>query len=172
MISLNRKSTSIEEDSPSIRFSFQLVTSGNIKPHYILIAQFSGKYGVGSLGNPDTDFMVALLEASLIAWQPKKVIIDLSKLGYYWGNGMLTIVERPYHWTSEFQLPTGKLRFIYWRDDITNANTAIVVGPDNRKALSSLLFGMKTEKDITESPRYFNSVHEAFTYLQSIDRSL
>ena len=79
---------------------------------------------------------------------------------------MLTVVEQPYHWTPEFQIP--KLRIIYWADDITNANTAIVVGPDNRKALSSLRFGEGTEKDITESPLYFNSVQEAFTYLHTL----
>ncbi len=43
---------------------------------------------------------------------------------------------------------------------------AIVVGPKNRKALSTLILGLDTKKDVTENKLFYDSLDDALNYLE------
>jgi len=138
---------SLEETNALIHVSFQLATSGKKQVHPTLIAKFTGRYRDGSQGNPDTEFMVSILNKATKIWSPCDIILDFSNLTYKWGNGMLEVVRPMFSFCPR----------------------VVVVGPDNRKALSSLFtffYGLDPERDITEVPGFFNSVEGAFQFLQ------
>ncbi len=138
-----------EEKCPTVNYSFQIARDKQTRFSTIIV-KFTGVYREGSRGNPDADFIIGIIKTAIMLWQSSTVILDLTELAYTWGNKMFDIL------TSSFE----------WRP------YAIVVGPDNRKAISTIFLGEDTEKDITDkkSPPFFNTVEEAFTYIQTLEK--
>ena len=58
-----------------------------------LIFEFSGKYGVGSDGNRDADYMEAITSAFLSISNTNAVVFDLRKLDYEWGNRVWHVLQ-------------------------------------------------------------------------------
>lgn len=52
----------------------------------LLLAQFSGSYKIGSLGNGDGMFMFSMLAAHYLLFESICIVLDLRKLEYSWGN--------------------------------------------------------------------------------------
>lgn len=88
----------------------------------VMVLKFVGDYQVGSRGNPDADFMVAILGAALSRLGPDAVVFDLTELAYQWGNSLLRIFDCLDRWDSED--PIG---------------CAIAGGPGSLAGLESLL---------------------------------
>jgi hypothetical protein len=51
-----------------------------------LVLEFSGRYGYGSLGNADGQFMRTITLCALSLWTVEAVVFDLRELEYEWGN--------------------------------------------------------------------------------------
>ncbi|MFW9996843.1 MAG: hypothetical protein ACFFD4_32675 [Candidatus Odinarchaeota archaeon] len=124
---------------------FQLATSEKKSFQHTLVVQFSGTYRYGSSGAPDAAFMRGMIGKAVNFWQPNKLIIDLSSLVYTWGNNLFDIALYSHR----------------------SRSTAIVFGPDCREGLSSLI---RIYDDMPDS-RFFDTVKEAFDYLQSVEKS-
>jgi hypothetical protein len=139
------KPVSFEKTCPTIQYSFQIATSAPNTIHRTLVAKFSGKYRDGSKGNPDAAFMRGVLQTACRLWWHTAVIIDLSDLEYHWGD---------------------RIEMLF--NPLENAILAIVVGPKCRKALSTLVFGLDTDRDITEHKQFFDSLEQAFEYTQKL----
>jgi len=140
------KKVSFEEACPTIQYSFQLETSDPNQFRHILIANFSGKYRYGSKGNPDAALMWGVLKTACELWYPRAVIIDLRDFEYNWGDKIEMVFDAP-----------------------GDATLAIVVGEKCRDALSTLEYGLDTDKDITESKYFFDSLEEALNCIQQFN---
>lgn len=88
------------------------------------VIKFTGHYRMGSAGNPDANFMHAMIAALLIALYPDGLVIDLSELRYEWGDMLEAI------------LPNEDGTY---RDD--NCPAVVVVGPESEEAVKSLIDG-------------------------------
>jgi hypothetical protein len=60
----------------------------------ILIVSFRGEYRWGSQGNPDAQYMRAVIAGALVAWHCNGVVLDLRELTYQWGNSLLHVFEQ------------------------------------------------------------------------------
>lgn len=87
--------------------------------------------------------MWGLLKTAIKLWNPRAVIIDLHDLEYSWGDRMDEVFDAP-----------------------ENKPLAIVVGPKNRKALSTLRLGLSTKEDVVDNKFFFDSREKALKYLE------
>ena len=55
-------------------------------PRAILVIACHGTYGIGSGGNSDATYLMAMGKAGLEAFEPDGVILDLRELSYEWGD--------------------------------------------------------------------------------------
>src|SRR5262245_30279629 len=100
----------------------------------VLRLRYEGTYGFGSGGNSDARFMRAMGVAALEMYEPSAVIVDLSDVAYEWGD-MLDSV------------------FDLGRDELPRA---VLVGPDCRHAIGTLLFGVDDPRDPVEREGFFD----------------
>lgn len=110
----------------------------------ILHVAFSGKYRDGSGGRPDAYFIRSVVHTAYEIWSPSGIVIDFSDLTYEWGDEMDVAYESP--------------------GDIP---TAIIVGPRCVRALSTLRYGLKSERSITEEKDVFRAFPDAIAWLRS-----
>ena len=68
--------------------------------HWLLVVSFSGEYLVGSAGNPDAEYMVAVLGAAIARIEPLGVVFDLRDLDYRWGNSLMNVFACVERWES------------------------------------------------------------------------
>ena len=110
-----------------------------------LVLRFEGIYRIGSEGNPDARYMIAKGEAAVAASAPAALVIDFSGLDYQWG-GLLEAV---------FDLGVQR-----------NLPCAVVVGSACQAAISTLLFGEDGTSDVCEDEAVFDSLDDAWGYLE------
>lgn len=71
----------------------------------VLVLNFTGTYGIGSKGRRDADFMQAITEAALTAWNCDAVIFDLREFAYEWGNNIWGLFGRGVRYSAIRDLP-------------------------------------------------------------------
>lgn len=130
------KEITLKQMCPSISWSFQLESDNS----RILIISFKGTYRYGSTGNKDADLMLGIIFVGYKLFQPQKIVLDLTEFNYMWGNNLLNVIR------------IGK-----------GHSFAIVVGPNCRDGVTSLIEATKTEDNII---KVFDSVTDAVAYLQ------
>jgi len=142
------KVTPVSLDDPGnpIRCEFSLIDPEAPGKWHILLARFVGTYRIGCKGNPDAMFIASMARAAVLRWGPSGVILDLSELGYKWGD-MMELVLHPRQWAG-FETPF-----------------AVVVGPECRDAIATLKFGVGTTKHATDIEGYFDALPAAVEYL-------
>jgi hypothetical protein len=138
---MNLQPVSFDQVS-AIQYEFFLETSSGSRFDYTLIARFSGVYRTGSSGAPDAAFINGMLKAAQEVWNPRKIIIDFSELGYRGGD--------------EMDYFTGP-----WWD----YPCALVVGPKCIDAISTLAFGMNSTHKVTERPHVFDNLEDAWAFV-------
>jgi len=138
------KKVSFKEECPTIDVEFELETSESNRYEYTLIAHVIGEYRDGSLGDPDASYLYGQIQTALEVWSPKAVIIDFSRMMYQWGDMLEIVYDAP--------------------GDI---NTAYVVGPDCRSAMSTLENGINSDEDILETTGFFDNIIDTFNYLSN-----
>ena len=114
-------------------------------PRTVLVMGCSGAYGVGSAGNPDATFLMAMGKAGIEAFGPHGMILDLSELTYEWGD-MLEAV---------FGIAGDK-------------PMAVVVGEQCRVAIGTLCFGETSTTDACEEQWIFDSLSDAWNYVANL----
>jgi hypothetical protein len=82
--------------------------------------------------------MRGAIQMGVEVWDPFSVLIDLRDLRYEWGDNM----------DSVFSASGLK-------------KTAILVSDKNRRALSTLSFGLRTEEDIVDNDLFFDDLEQA-----------
>lgn len=106
---------------------------------------FRGTYRLGSQGNPDADYLAGLLHTIGELHSGSSLVLDLSGLRYEWGNRMDKVLVSP-----------------------NSEPFAIVVGSECERGLSTLRFGVKTERSVVEESHFFRTFEEAVAYLRPI----
>jgi hypothetical protein len=89
----------------------------------ILLLEFSGIYPKGSEGNYHGSFMYATMQYYYAFYEPFAIVLDITNLKYTWGNTILKAL-------SFFQ---------YLGDDGADRQVLVVVSPQNRQAIESVL---------------------------------
>jgi hypothetical protein len=112
----------------------------NLRDTYLidtLYIKFNGVYRPGSEGKSELGFMTGNYELGINVWRPFKTIIDISNVTYEWGDDMELLL------------------------DISDRKSSVmIVGDKNRRALSTLLFGTDTERDIVDNKFFFDNLEK------------
>lgn len=109
----------------------------------ILCIKYTGKYRYGSLGKTELGYMIGKYELGKAVWTPFKIIIDISNVIYEWGDDMELLLH------------------------ISDRKSSVmIVGKKNRKSLSTLMYGMETEKDIVDNKFYFDNFEKGIEKLK------
>ena len=109
----------------------------------ILHIKFSGTYRLGSAGKTELGYMTGNYELGKAIWRPFKIILDISNVEYEWGDDMELLL------------------------DISDPKSSvIIVGDKNRKAISTLIYGIDTKKDIVDNKFYFDNLEKGVQELK------
>jgi hypothetical protein len=109
----------------------------------ILHIKFRGIYRHGSAGKSELGYMIGNYELGMAVWGPFKVVIDISGVEYEWGDDMEILL------------------------DISDRKSSVmIVGNKNKKAISTLIFGMDTEKDIVDNKFFFEDLERGIEKLK------
>ena len=115
----------------------------------ILVIKYSGKYGIGSAGNKDAQFMFAKGEYGLNLFEPSGAILDFRELEYEWGD-MLDLV-----------LNVGSNQYIDSEFPI-----ALIVGDKCEEAISTLIHRINSKEPATTKEWIFHNFEEAWRYVE------
>ncbi|MEQ9363467.1 MAG: hypothetical protein RIF32_04450 [Leptospirales bacterium] len=138
---------SFDQECPTIRVEFERIEEGTNRFHYLLIARVIGQYRDGSRGNSDARYIRGMISTAVELWRPAGVIIDFTQMKYEWGD-MLEIVY----------------------DATEDTQSAYVVGPGCRRAMSTLCYGVDSTRDIIEQDGFYDSPEAAYIALKKIIR--
>ena len=137
---------SVDDICPTISYNFKC-TYYKKTPHIdILIISFHGKYRDGSTGSADAGLIRGILKIGAEAFIPFSILIDLADLEYEWGDNLDLAFE-----------------------DAEPVTTVVLVGEKCRKAMSTLAFGIDTDKDIVDNDFFFDDFQKAIEKLQKKD---
>lgn len=137
----------IEEVCPSIGSTFYVRKLRDTRLNELLIVAVNGIYRRGSAGRADAAYIKGIVELATGLLNPHMIVVDLSDLTYEWGENM----------DLEFRL--------------SDLPVAVVVGPKNRKALSTLANGIDSVKDIVDNVHFFADVPSAVRHVEKLDRA-
>lgn len=136
------QSITVQEYCPSINYSFKIQNLRDTKLIDILIISFQGKYRNGSSGSPDAGLIKGIVKLGVCVFDPFGLIIDLRDLEYNWGDDFDLIFEEEMH-----------------------INSVLLIGEKCRKAMSTLMFGIHSEKDIVDNIFFFDDYDKALARL-------
>lgn len=141
---MNLKSITIDEYCPTITYDFKILNLRNTNLIEMLVISFHGTYRDGAAGSPDAGLIKGIVKTGLSVFDPFSLLIDLSDLKYDWGDNLdLSFEETAY------------------------TKIVILVGEKCRRALSTLSYGMHTDKDIVDNEFFFDSFDKAIDKLKS-----
>ncbi len=132
---MNLKKIDLDETCNGMNCEFFVLNLRDTLLIDILHIKFSGIYRPGSIGKSELGYMTGNYELGKAVWRPFKIVIDISDVEYEWGDDMELLL------------------------DISDPKSSvIIVGKKNRKAISTLMFGMDTEKDIVDNKFFFDDL--------------
>lgn len=137
------------ENLSDIKVTYQMGNSRITNYLDVLIIRFSGKYGVGSLGNEDAQYMYAKGEFGINSYEPSGIIIDLQKIEYEWGN------------TMDLVLTIGLKQ-----NEDSSSPIAFVIGDKCKEALGTLVHGIENNEPATTRENIFDDFIEAWEYIE------
>lgn len=140
---MNLKSVTIDEYCPTITYDFKIQNLRDTHLIDILVVSFHGTYRDGSAGSPDAGLIKGIVTTGLSVFDPFSLIIDLSDLEYNWGDDLDLSFEETGHTT-----------------------TVVLVGEKCRRAMSTLMFGVDTDKEIVDNEFFFDSFDKAIDKLK------
>jgi hypothetical protein len=126
---------------------FTGIHAGKPYERRILVTRFVGTYRIGSGGNPDATYMVAVGNAGVEAFNPDALIIDLADLSYEWGDEMDCV----FNIGESRKIPVG-----------------LVVGEKCRHAIGTLCFGVNSTTDPCEKAWIFDALDGAWNYVSGL----
>jgi len=143
---MERYQVSFEQECPTISYSFEVIKQEKSYAPSVLLVKFTGSYRDGSEGAPDAALMKGIMDTAIYLWEPETLLIDLSEFEYSWGDDIDNALDDP-----DKRIPY-----------------VIVIGVKCREALSSLAYGVDTERDIVDNDIYFDSQEKALEKLRSL----
>ncbi len=137
------------EDWSDIKVTYQMGSS-RLREHYdILVIAYSGKYGIGSAGNGDAQYMYARGQFGLNIYEPAGAILDFRELEYVWGDLLAQVFDIQIEQYPDTRFPL-----------------AMVVGDKCKEAIGTLIhFGDESEPATSED-WIFDSLEEAWKYVE------
>lgn len=139
---MNFKSVTIDEYCPTITYDFKIKNLRDTHLIDILVISFHGTYRNGSAGSPDAGLIKGIITTGLSVFDPFSLLIDLSDLEYNWGDNL-------------------DLSF----EETEPTTTVVLVGEKCRRAMSTLSFGIDTDKDIVDNEFFFDGYEKALDKL-------
>lgn len=144
--SMNFKAVAIDKYCPTITYNFRIKNLRDTHLVEILIISFHGNYRNGSWGNPDAGLIKGIITTGLSVFRPFSLLVDFSNFEYNWGD--------------DFDLSF---------EETASTTTVILVGEKCRRAMSTLTFGLNTEKDVVDNEFFFDNFDKAIDRLKSKD---
>ena len=139
---MNFISVTIDEYCPTITYDFKIKNLRDTHLIDILVISFHGAYRDGSAGSPDAGLIKGIVKTGVSVFDPFSLLIDLSDLEYNWGDNL-------------------DLSF----EEAEPTRTVVLVGEKCRRAMSTLYYGINTEKDIVDNEFFFDNFDKAFEKL-------
>ena len=140
---MNFKSVTIDEYCPTVTYDFKIKNLRDTHLIDILVISFHGTYRYGSAGSPDAGLIKGIVTTGLSVFNPFSLLIDLSDLEYNWGDNLDLSFEETGHIT-----------------------TVVLVGEKCRRAMSTLFFGIDSDKDIVDNDFFYDSFDKAIEKLK------
>jgi len=137
------QSISLEAYCPTISYDFKIKYFQETELVDILIIGFHGKYRDGSAGDSDAGFIKGIIKTGVSVFDPFSLLIDLTDLEYNWGDYFDLSFEETGH-----------------------TSTVVLVSEKCRRALSTLSFGINTDKDIVDNNFFFDDINKALEKLK------
>ncbi|HWJ27479.1 MAG TPA: hypothetical protein VNS32_13120 [Flavisolibacter sp.] len=140
---MHRRIVSFKQTCPLIEFAFELIHEKSSYFPQVLLIKVIGKYRDGSEGDDDAKLIKGMMVTGIDLWRPGSVLLDFTELQYEWGDYIDYVFE-----ASDFNKPI-----------------AIVVGPKCRIAISTLIYGLDSDKDIVDNINFFDNADTAINKL-------
>lgn len=137
------------EDLSEIKVQYLQGSSRITDYHDILTIKYSGKYGIGSAGNGDAQYMYAKGEYGLNCYEPMAAILDLSEIEYEWGDMMDLVFN------------IGSNQYID-----TEFPIALVIGEKCSEAIGTLIHGIDSKKSATTEEWIFDDFELAWKFVE------
>ncbi|MEP1027871.1 MAG: hypothetical protein ABJG68_16780 [Crocinitomicaceae bacterium] len=126
------------------------IGNSRITDYYrILTIKYSGKYGFGSAGNGDAQYMYAKGEFGLNCYEPSAVILDFSQIEYEWGD------------LIEMVFSIGSNQYIDAEFPI-----ALVIGKECSEAIGTLVHGIDSMESATTEEWIFDNFDLAWSFVE------
>lgn len=137
------------EDLSEIKVQY-LRGSSRITDYYdILTIKYSGKYGIGSAGNGDAQYMYAKGEYGLNCYEPMAAILDLSEIEYEWGDMMDLVFNIGSNQYIDAEFPI-----------------ALVIGEKCSEAIGTLIHGIERKESATTEEWIFDDFELAWKFVE------
>ncbi|MBQ0734208.1 hypothetical protein J9332_07785 [Aquimarina celericrescens] len=115
----------------------------------ILTIKYSGKYGIGSAGNSDAQYMYAKGEYGLNCYEPMGAILDLSNLEYEWGDMMDLVFNVGSNQYVDAEFPI-----------------ALIIGEKCAEAIGTLIHGINSKESATTEEWIFDDFEMAWKFVE------
>lgn len=133
----------LEAVCPTLSYEFKFLNLRDTQLVDILIISFHGKYRDGSAGRPDAGLIKGIIKTGLSVLNPFSLLIDLSGMEYNWGD--------------DFDISF---------EEAEGVKTVVMVGDKCRMAMSTLAFGVNTQRDIVDNEFFFEDFNLAIAKLK------
>ncbi len=141
---MNFQLVTIDEYCPTLTYDFRIKHLRDTHLVDILIISFHGNYRDGSTGKSDAGLIKGIITTGLSVFRPFSLLIDFTDFEYNWGDD--------FNLSFEETEPTASV---------------ILIGEKCRRAMSTLTFGMATDKDIVDNEFFFDDFDKAIDKLES-----
>ena len=138
------KQVTIENFCPTISYDYKIKYLRDTHLIDILIISFHGKYQDGSAGKSDAGLIKGVITTGLSVFRPFSLLINFVDLEYNWGDDL-------------------DLSF----EETEPTSAVILIGEKCRQAMSTLAFGINTDKDIVDNEFFFDEFDKAIGKLKS-----
>jgi hypothetical protein len=139
----NFTSVNLVEECNGMSCNYSIINLRDTRLVDTLLIKFSGEYRHGSLGKSESQFLVGMVKLGIEVWRPFKIAIDIQDVKYEWGDDIQLLFGAP-----------------------EDQKTVVIVGENNRKSISTLLFGIETQKDVVDNKFFFDDFELAINKLK------
>jgi hypothetical protein len=122
--------------------------------HAVLLIRFAGDAEKAGSSGRVLELASAIVSAAMELWQPSAVILDVQKLAYEWGDGMLSVLGAPQRWYKAVH----PMRVVFSADLPARIPLAVVASDANREGLLSLV---DDEMDLKPADILYDSIADA-----------
>jgi len=135
----------LEEECNGMTCDFSVINFRDTHLIDILLVKFTGEYRSGSQGKSEQGYLVGMVKLGIEVFRPFKIAIDIQDVKYEWGDDMELLFDAP-----------------------DQLKTVVIIGELNRRAISTLLYGIDTDKDVVDNKFFFDDFEAALEKLKKM----